>query len=285
MVDAEEFQALVEAGRWTRVAAVVRAIKGKRARAEAATEALHPAIEAGASGAVKALVAAGADVEAVNDEGHVALYAAASGGELAMVKALLAAGAGAEPEQSFAAGHEETPLHGAAKGGHVAVVNALLAAGADPNAGNWADEPVLQEMIKACKNPSVGIVKALVAAGADLDSPPPDHSIDTPGPALWTMIQVASKYQPGLEKNLHAFVKVLLTAGADPNQRGPDGTTGLHQAVLRDDAGLVRLLLQRGADPSAADEAGNTPASVARGSMATLLASHPRRRRSARKRR
>jgi ankyrin repeat protein len=53
--------------------------------------------------------------------------------------------------------------------------------------------------------------------------------------------------------------------------RRPDGTTPLHLAARfgREDA--VKALLERGADPAAADESGQTPAAVAHPDVQDLL--------------
>ena len=55
-----------------------------------------------------------------------------------------------------------------------------------------------------------------------------------------------------------------LEAGAGPGFRGLKGLTPLHLAAGFGRAGTVRLLLDRGADPSAKDSGGRTPADTAR---------------------
>ena len=55
-----------------------------------------------------------------------------------------------------------------------------------------------------------------------------------------------------------------LAAGAGIGIRGRQGLTPLHVAAGCGRAGIVRLLLDRGADPSAADSGGRTPADTAR---------------------
>lgn len=49
----------------------------------------------------------------------------------------------------------------------------------------------------------------------------------------------------------HAVLRLLLEAGADPEQRGLNDGTALHHAVARRDLEAVRLLLGHGADPRA----------------------------------
>ena len=69
--------------------------------------------------------------------------------------------------------------------------------------------------------------------------------------------------------------RVLLEAGADPNERR-DGRSVLHEAVAMRHtdraAGLVAELLERGADPSATDDEGRTPVDVASAAQAAQRA-------------
>jgi ankyrin repeat protein len=46
------------------------------------------------------------------------------------------------------------------------------------------------------------------------------------------------------------IIKLLLTFGADPNQRGINDYTPLHMAVREQNLPAVRLLLEAGADPA-----------------------------------
>ena len=53
--------------------------------------------------------------------------------------------------------------------------------------------------------------------------------------------------------------KLLLDAGADPNQEDEQGRTFIHHAVNRDRKYYVQMLLERGADPNKGDKCGFTP--------------------------
>src|SRR5262245_53544128 len=55
----------------------------------------------------------------------------------------------------------------------------------------------------------------------------------------------------------------LISEGADVNPTEADGATPLHLAAEREDADLVRALLQRGANVKAANRYGVMPLSVA----------------------
>ena len=61
------------------------------------------------------------------------------------------------------------------------------------------------------------------------------------------------------------FVRLLLgRPGADPGLRQEDGATALHIAAASGDLDIVRLLVAHGADLSAGDRNGDTPAMIAR---------------------
>jgi hypothetical protein len=58
-------------------------------------------------------------------------------------------------------------------------------------------------------------------------------------------------------------MKVLLTAGADPNAKSPDGSTLLHQAVTARQVPIIRLLVEKGAKLDAVNKDNLTPLLVA----------------------
>jgi ankyrin repeat protein len=59
------------------------------------------------------------------------------------------------------------------------------------------------------------------------------------------------------------MARLLLDAGADVNGRGDGGFTALHSAAQNGHVELVRLLLERGADPDLALEDGRRPVDFA----------------------
>jgi ankyrin repeat protein len=59
------------------------------------------------------------------------------------------------------------------------------------------------------------------------------------------------------------IVKLLLEHGADPNAAQDGGFTPLHSAAGNDDRESVEALLEAGADPSLANDEGKAPADLA----------------------
>jgi hypothetical protein len=62
-----------------------------------------------------------------------------------------------------------------------------------------------------------------------------------------------------ISKRLHMPAKELIENGADVNVKGADDATPLHVAVRVGNRALVKLLLEKGANPNATTTRGNTP--------------------------
>jgi ankyrin repeat protein len=70
----------------------------------------------------------------------------------------------------------------------------------------------------------------------------------------------------------HETMRLLLEAGADPNQRQRGGFVPLHEAAHTDDVEMARLLLAHGADPAAADDEGRDARRIAADDGSTRVA-------------
>ncbi|MEZ5582274.1 MAG: ankyrin repeat domain-containing protein [Candidatus Competibacteraceae bacterium] len=175
------------------------------------------------------------------EQGKTALMAAASQGDARLVKALLNAGADVNARNRTGG----TPLIYAAAAGNGETVQLLLAHGAQLNHQSVNGWSAL--MIAAAKG-HAGLVEWLGRQGADVNMP------DIYG---WTPLMRATY-------NGHqAVVKVLLgQPGIELERLNDHGQTVLHLAVIREDAGIVRQLLEYGARTDVKDFAGNTPRSI-----------------------
>jgi ankyrin repeat protein len=176
---------------------------------------------------VKLLIDRGADAHTRSKSGFTPLLFAAQKGSRDTIRVLLNAGVGInEP-----AGNGNTALLVATTLGHTAFAQFLLDLGADPNAG--------------------GGFTPLHAVAHREES---DISDDA-----------------GPEKL--DFAKLLLSRGANPNARakraprgvGTIGATPFFLAAWAGDVGLMRLLVEHGADPLIPTEQGTTPLMVAAG--------------------
>ena len=236
---------------------------------------------------VRTLLAAGADPRVPNDRGWTLLHQAGYGNSTELAAPLIEAGAAVDAVAygdggtplvvALFWGHREVSELLAARGvvpgnlrtaaglGRRALIEALVGRGGSlaPEAGAhrgfyrphtgfpvWrpSDDPqeVLDEaLVWACKADRVDVLPMLVARGADLEADPYRGT-----PLLWAAF-----------KGRLGAARWLLDQGAGVNRRatfgGPShgqGVTALHLAVQRGDLDMVRLLLERGGDPTVEDD-------------------------------
>ena len=128
----------------------------------------------------------------------------------------------------------------AIRSGHAGAVKRLIAAGAPADA---ADDSGASALMYAAIYADTGTLRLLLDHGAN-----PNHADSSGGTALMWAIPDAAK------------VELLLRRGADAKAvSAVTGRTPLLIAAGRPaTAGIIRLLLDRGADPNAADKEGNT---------------------------
>jgi uncharacterized protein len=246
---------------------------------------LMTAARTGKIGPVKALLSRGADVQAKERRGQTALMWAAADGHAAVVESLIEAGADFRTPLSDSG---FSPLCFAVREGKTEAVRTLLKAGADVNeamqprkTSGKSPRRGMSPLILAVENGHFDLAVLLLEAGAD---PNDQRSGFT---ALHTMTWVRKPNRgdgddgdpaPIGSGNLNSlqFVRKLVEHGADVNARLKTGKSGRGQlsrvgatpfllAAATDDAPLMRLLVELGADPLLGNADNATPLMAAAG--------------------
>ncbi len=212
---------------------------------------LYEAAAAGDRELVGCLLDHGADCQVLSSEGRSPLLVAIGREELDLVDLLLQRGA----DPSFCGEGAETPIHAAVELGNLAIVHQLLQAGALRDgevllakAFAMRDDPLMSLLLKAGVDPesalpgsqervfdaavregASGAVRTLLAAGAKI------------GDNLWAALLTGQD----------DLIRLILAAGADPRQPGPDGQDPLDYCLSNGRYAAARELLAGGADPDA----------------------------------
>jgi ankyrin repeat protein len=215
---------------------------------------------------IQLLLKAGADPESPNPDGETALHLVARSGNVEAAKLLLKAGARVDVREKFG---EQTPLMWATARRHPEMVALLLSKGADVNARSAVrdykrvataesraatrDRGGLTPLLYAARGNCRECVEVLLKHKADVNLTDPSDV----GPLAIAMMN-----------NNWDIAKRLIEAGADVNQWDINGNSPLHVAVgnmtnlgnrnpLDQDKpnkatglDLVKLLLERGANPN-----------------------------------
>jgi ankyrin repeat protein len=180
---------------------------------------------------MQALIDAGADVNAKNARSATALHWAV--GDAAKVKLLLLAGAAVDVKTT----EGRTPLYAAATiPAGLGAMRHLLEAGADANAETLGGATPLFPAV----NISAEMTRLLLDKGAN----PNQATRGGVTPILFTRDA--------------SVVTLLLARGADVKARSKVGETALMDAAARGDLAAAKLLVERGADVNAVDHRGYT---------------------------
>jgi ankyrin repeat protein len=211
---------------------------------------------------VKLLLERGATVNAASKQGRTALFVAAMSDRSAdIVGLLLAKGADVKAKDVF----QNTILTAAATGDDAATLGIVLDAGVDVNAVGVNG---VTPLMIAAYHRDLAAVRLLLSKGANvnavakapllLQGPDPKS-----GPVGLSSVTALLGAVAGGPVDL---VKALLDAGADVNATDGRGMTPLMLASARtaQDGGVIRLLLERGANVAVQSKAGETAADWAR---------------------
>lgn len=240
--------------------------------------ALHYAANRGDLAVVEALLAAGADVKATNRYGVTALALACIGGNAAVVERLVKAGA--DPKATTAGG--VTPLMTAARSGGADVIKVLLRYGANVNAAEQTREQTA--LMWASAEGNVDAMKALIEGGADIRARSNEVDFKYPDTANKTATVTDNANMKMRQAELIKFtplmfairaghlpaVKVLLDAGVDANEKLPDGVNGVILAIINAHFEVASYLLDKGANPNAAEGGWTALHQVARSRSLTV---------------
>jgi ankyrin repeat protein len=229
--------------------------------------ALHWAVRQDDLETAQLLIRAGAKIDAVTRYGVTPMYLASVNGNAAMIDAILRAGVSAKSANSGG----ETALMTTVRTGKLDAVKLLLDRGADVNAKESVRGQTALMWAVLENHPDV--VKLLLARGADVNAQSkveiPDGITAEPqgtsgdigahGPGLYRSRAVPSPsgaMSPLLyaarEGNLE-MARILVDAKANLNLASANGTPPIVVAITNNHIELALFLLEKGADPNAAD--------------------------------
>jgi len=250
--------ALQWAAHWDDAAAVEQLLRAKAA-VNAANDhgvtALALACENRSVIVVDKLLKAGANANAVLSSGETVLMTASRTGHLGVLQALLAHGARVNASEPA---HNQTALMWAVAEQHPDIVRTLIAQGADIHARSRVRRRTVQtgdrygdqNSIKDVAQIDLGGFTPLLFAARVGDVASAEHllragaNVNDRAPNGASVLVVAAHSGAG------RVAELLLGNGAEPNDTGA-GYSALHAAVLRGDLDLVKALLAHRADPGA----------------------------------
>ena len=177
--------------------------------------------------AIKELAKLGSKINVKDDEGQTALTHAVRGGaDTELIDLMLELGADMNKGSA-------PPLETAAGLGNEQIVRHLLLRGANPNGSTLKE--FYMPLLGAVASNNVAVVQALLKAGAKVD----------PEKAMTSALDSAA-----FIGNLD-IIRILLEAGANPNNKDNSGSTPLMSAVVGKKKEVVRIIVETGADVNA----------------------------------
>lgn len=264
-------------------------------RPQGALTALILAARQGSVEASERLIAGGADLNATEPQyGFTALQTAIFNGHYALAKQLLEKGANANDgslyivmEMRNLATYSNRPNPSDTERGvtHMDVARLLLDKGADPNAayvktipprqaqGNINVAPGATPLYRAVRAIDLAAVQLLADRGAD-----PSQAIKDGSTPLMAAAGLGAP-RGGDEEVTEAgdrndpidVMKVLIAKGANVNAANDAGMTPLHYAAQRGSDRIIEFLASQGARFDAKNKQGRSPSELARGKTAALM--------------
>ncbi len=259
--------------------------------------ALTPVMFAARSGAVAALrvlIKAGADINAKTPEGFSSVVIALDNLHFDAAKVLVEAGASSDGGGLFAVvdarnrvnyvGEIQVPTGAKSS---LELLKLMLSHGA--NLQDRLPQPLLDRdprflppppkitdlaLIRAARSSDVDAMRVLIKGGADPSLHDEKRGGVTPlvavmmGPELPALITADRR---PTEKEAIPALDFLLDHGVNPSIANDMGITALHEAALRNYPGVIKHLVERGADLNAADKEGYTPLDYALGHFPSKL--------------
>ena len=210
--------------------------------------ALHHAAISGEIEVARLLLGKGADINQRDLKGSTPLYLAAENNQPGMVDMLLERKADASIEGRT----EVTPLAAAAYNGSDKIVAALLAHGVDAKAPDRTGKAAI---LYAANRGFQPVVEQLLKAGVDVNAVYANH--------LTVLMWAAGFSDDVPEDEAVKLVTLLLDQGAKPDAQDDRGYTALMAAAELGHAGVVKLLVARGAGKALKSKDGKTAADLA----------------------